>query len=95
MGANLTKAFMQIRDPKVRRSIVNLIEQIADSADRRGHPDSSFRGARLRANPESRVRCEWRGRLDSGFAAAAAPRNDQEELFRRNGVRGARTAPVP
>jgi transcriptional regulator with XRE-family HTH domain len=32
-GLNLTKAFMQIRDPKLRRSIVNLVEQIADSED--------------------------------------------------------------
>ena len=32
-GLNLTKAFMQIRDPKVRRSIVNLVEQIAASED--------------------------------------------------------------
>jgi transcriptional regulator with XRE-family HTH domain len=32
-GLNLTKAFMQIRDPKLRRSIVNLVEQIADSDD--------------------------------------------------------------
>jgi transcriptional regulator with XRE-family HTH domain len=32
-GLNLTKAFLQIRDPKLRRSIVNLVEQIADSAD--------------------------------------------------------------
>jgi hypothetical protein len=28
-----TKAFMQIRDPKLRRSIVNLVEQIAGSED--------------------------------------------------------------
>jgi transcriptional regulator with XRE-family HTH domain len=32
-GLQLTKAFMQIRDPKLRRSIVNLVEQIADSED--------------------------------------------------------------
>jgi transcriptional regulator with XRE-family HTH domain len=32
-GLNLTKAFMQIPDPKLRRSIVNLVEQIADSED--------------------------------------------------------------
>jgi transcriptional regulator with XRE-family HTH domain len=32
-GLHLTKAFMQIRDPKLRRSIVNLVEQIADSND--------------------------------------------------------------
>jgi transcriptional regulator with XRE-family HTH domain len=32
-GLNLTKAFIQIRDPKLRRSIVNLVEQIADSED--------------------------------------------------------------
>jgi transcriptional regulator with XRE-family HTH domain len=32
-GLNLTKAFMQIRDPKLRGSIVNLVEQIADSED--------------------------------------------------------------
>jgi transcriptional regulator with XRE-family HTH domain len=30
-GLNLTKAFMQIRDPKLRRAVVNLVEQIADS----------------------------------------------------------------
>jgi transcriptional regulator with XRE-family HTH domain len=33
-GLQLTKAFMQIPDPKLRRSIVNLVEQIADSEDR-------------------------------------------------------------
>ena len=32
-GLHLTKAFMQIRDPKLRRSIVSLVEQIADSDD--------------------------------------------------------------
>jgi transcriptional regulator with XRE-family HTH domain len=32
-GLNLTKAFKQIRDPKLRRSIVNLVEQIADRED--------------------------------------------------------------
>ncbi len=32
-GLQLTKAFMQIPDPKLRRSIVNLVEQIADSED--------------------------------------------------------------
>src|ERR1700687_2881724 len=32
-GLHLTKAFMQIRDPKLRRSIVNLVEQIAGSED--------------------------------------------------------------
>jgi transcriptional regulator with XRE-family HTH domain len=32
-GLNLTKAFMQIPDPKLRRSIVNLVEQIANSED--------------------------------------------------------------
>jgi transcriptional regulator with XRE-family HTH domain len=32
-GLNLTKAFMQIPDPKLRRSIVNLVEQIADFED--------------------------------------------------------------
>jgi transcriptional regulator with XRE-family HTH domain len=30
-GLNLTKAFMQIPNAKLRRSIVNLVEQIADS----------------------------------------------------------------
>jgi hypothetical protein len=33
VGLQLTKAFMQIRDPKLRRSIVNLVEQIAASED--------------------------------------------------------------
>ena len=32
-GLHLTKAFMQIPDAKLRRSIVNLVEQIADSED--------------------------------------------------------------
>jgi transcriptional regulator with XRE-family HTH domain len=32
-GLHLTKAFMQILDPKLRRSIVNLVEQIAGSED--------------------------------------------------------------
>jgi transcriptional regulator with XRE-family HTH domain len=32
-GLNLTKAFMQIPDPKLRRSIVNLVEQIAGPDD--------------------------------------------------------------
>jgi transcriptional regulator with XRE-family HTH domain len=32
-GLHLTKAFMQIRDPELRRSIVNLVEQIADAED--------------------------------------------------------------
>jgi transcriptional regulator with XRE-family HTH domain len=32
-GLNLTKAFMQIPDTKLRRSIVNLVEQIAGSED--------------------------------------------------------------
>ena len=32
-GLNLTKAFMQIPNAKLRRSIVNLVEQIADSED--------------------------------------------------------------
>jgi transcriptional regulator with XRE-family HTH domain len=32
-GLHLTKAFMQIRDHKLRRSIVNLVEQIADAED--------------------------------------------------------------
>ena len=32
-GLKLTKAFMQIPNAKLRRSIVNLIEQIADSED--------------------------------------------------------------
>src|SRR6266576_5976350 len=32
-GLQLTKAFMQIADPKLRRSIVKLVEQIADSED--------------------------------------------------------------
>jgi transcriptional regulator with XRE-family HTH domain len=32
-GLNLTKAFMQIPDAKLRRAIVNLVEQIADSED--------------------------------------------------------------
>jgi transcriptional regulator with XRE-family HTH domain len=32
-GLNLTKAFMQIRDPKLRRAVVNLVEQIADYED--------------------------------------------------------------
>jgi transcriptional regulator with XRE-family HTH domain len=32
-GLNLTKAFMQIRDPKLRRAIVNLVEQIAGPED--------------------------------------------------------------
>jgi transcriptional regulator with XRE-family HTH domain len=32
-GLHLTKAFMQIPDQKLRRSIVNLVEQIADSED--------------------------------------------------------------
>jgi hypothetical protein len=30
-GLNLTKAFVQIPDAQLRRSIVNLVEQIADS----------------------------------------------------------------
>jgi hypothetical protein len=32
-GLHLTKAFMQIRDPKLRRSIANLVEQIAETED--------------------------------------------------------------
>jgi len=32
-GLNLTKAFMQIPNAKLRRAIVNLVEQIADSED--------------------------------------------------------------
>jgi transcriptional regulator with XRE-family HTH domain len=32
-GLQLTKAFMQISNAKLRRSIVNLVEQIADSDD--------------------------------------------------------------
>jgi transcriptional regulator with XRE-family HTH domain len=32
-GLHLTKAFMQIPDPKLRRAIVNLVEQISDSED--------------------------------------------------------------
>jgi transcriptional regulator with XRE-family HTH domain len=32
-GLHLTRAFMQIRDHKLRQSIVNLVEQIADSED--------------------------------------------------------------
>ena len=32
-GLHLTKAFMQIKDPKLRRSIVDLVEQIADAQD--------------------------------------------------------------
>ena len=32
-GLQLTKAFMQIPDPKLRRSIVKLVEQIADPED--------------------------------------------------------------
>jgi transcriptional regulator with XRE-family HTH domain len=32
-GLHLTKAFMQIPDPKLRRSIVNLVEQIARPED--------------------------------------------------------------
>ena len=32
-GLQLTKAFMQIPNAKLRRSIVNLVEQIADSED--------------------------------------------------------------
>jgi transcriptional regulator with XRE-family HTH domain len=32
-GLHLTKAFMQIPDPKLRRSIVNLVEQIAGPED--------------------------------------------------------------
>jgi hypothetical protein len=32
-GLLLTKAFMQIPDAKLRRSIVDLVEQIADSED--------------------------------------------------------------
>ncbi len=32
-GLHLTKAFMQIRDSKLRRSIVNLVEQIAETED--------------------------------------------------------------
>jgi transcriptional regulator with XRE-family HTH domain len=32
-GLQLTKAFMQISDPKLRRSIVKLVEQIAGSED--------------------------------------------------------------
>ena len=32
-GLHLTKAFMQIPDAKLRRAIVNLVEQIADSED--------------------------------------------------------------
>jgi transcriptional regulator with XRE-family HTH domain len=32
-GVHLTKAFMQIPDPKVRRAIVNLVEQIAGPDD--------------------------------------------------------------
>jgi transcriptional regulator with XRE-family HTH domain len=32
-GLQLTKAFMRIRDPKLRRSIVSLVKQIADSDD--------------------------------------------------------------
>jgi transcriptional regulator with XRE-family HTH domain len=32
-GLNLTKAFMQIPNANLRRSIVNLVEQIADSED--------------------------------------------------------------
>jgi transcriptional regulator with XRE-family HTH domain len=32
-GLDLTKAFMQIPDPKLRRSIVNLVEQIAGPED--------------------------------------------------------------
>jgi len=32
-GLNLTKAFMQIPNAKLRRCIVNLVEQIADSED--------------------------------------------------------------
>src|SRR5450755_909595 len=39
----------------------------------------SFRGARLRANPESGLQCWRRGRLDTGFALRA-PRNDRAEL---------------
>jgi len=32
-GLNLTKAFMQIPNAKLRRAIVNLVEQLADSED--------------------------------------------------------------
>jgi hypothetical protein len=32
-GLQLTKAFMQIPDPKLRRAVVNLVEQIAASQD--------------------------------------------------------------
>jgi hypothetical protein len=32
-GLQLTKAFMQIPNAKLRRSIVNLVEQLADSED--------------------------------------------------------------
>jgi transcriptional regulator with XRE-family HTH domain len=32
-GLDLTKAFMQIPDPKLRRAIVNLVEQIAGPED--------------------------------------------------------------
>jgi transcriptional regulator with XRE-family HTH domain len=32
-GLNLTKAFMQIPEPKLRRAIVNLVEQIAGPED--------------------------------------------------------------
>src|SRR5712675_871448 len=49
---------------------------------------SSFRGARLRANPESRLRCGRLGRLDSGFAARAAPRNDTRGADRDVAVDG-------
>ncbi len=38
----------------------------------------SFRGAR-RANPESRLRCKWRRRLDSGFRPAAGPGMTESE----------------
>jgi hypothetical protein len=33
-GLSLTKAFMRIKDPKLRRRIVDLVEQIAGEDDR-------------------------------------------------------------